>query len=191
MEVPDYSGEPQEQDPNAIRRLGLLAAEMAQLVLKEEDLEEQLKECKRELKNYQENLVPELMSEIGLTELVTAGGLRVEMKEEVRAAFPKEGDERRPIAFAYLERTGNDGIVKNVVGVSLGRDSAAAAKAIAEAISSVVSALKISASVEQTLSIHHQTLVKFLKDQLRDGAEVPMEAFGAFVQRFARIKRGK
>lgn len=45
------------------------------------------------------------------------------------------------------------------------------------------------ASVDYAETIHHQTLLKFVRDELRDGRPIPLEAFGAHVRATARIKR--
>jgi hypothetical protein len=186
-EVPDYSDDIVIPDQNAIQRLGKMVAEMAQLVLQEEELEDKLKKVQSELKQYQEQLIPELMTELDMVDLTTKGGIRVEMREEVRASFPKD-PERRELAFSWLRSTGNEGLVKHEFKIRYGRDSA---REVAK-LQKLLEEFEIgkTATVEQDQTIHHQTLVAFLKRELKEGHDVPLESFGAFVQKFAKIKRG-
>ncbi len=186
-EASEYADEIVVHDPNAIQRLGKMVAEMAQLVLQEEELEDKLKEVKNQLKQFQENLVPELMIELDLNDLTTKGGIRVEMREEVRASFPKDQD-RRDIAFSWLKQSGNEGLVKHEFKIRYGRDSAQEVERLARLLEE--HGISKTATVEQDQTIHHQTLVAFLKRELKEGHDVPLEAFGAFTQRFAKIKRG-
>lgn len=187
-EIPDYSGEISEPSPDVMKRLGGLAVKLGQLILEQEELEDRLKDVKKQIVQYQETLLPEVMDEIGLSDITTKGGLRIEMREEVRASLPKD-EGKRLAAFRYLRDTGNDGIIKRQFVINYGRDSAQWAEAFAEMLEKAE--IKEHATVEQMETIHQQTLLKFLREQLDSHEEVPLESFGAFVQRFARIKRGK
>jgi hypothetical protein len=184
-DVPDYSDEVQAPSPDAIKKLGQLAAKMGQLMLEKEDLESKVKGVAEELKIYAENLVPELMAEIGLTEIKTKGGLVVELREEVRAALPKD-EGKRSVAFQYLKDTGNDGLLTNEFVVNCGRDPEVTAQ-----VAQVLTSVPEGTTVEQSTTLNHQSMLAFLRRELKEGKPVPLEAFGAFVQKFAKIKMGK
>ncbi len=188
--APDYSGEDSPgEDESAAKRLTGLVLKMAQLEIEEGDLEYRLKETQKELRQYRENLVPELMAELGSTLFRTAlGGIEVEMKEELRASFPKEAS-RQAQVFAYLKETGNDGMIKREITVQYGRDSVEWAEQLVQKLEEWE--VGKHATVQQEWNIHHQTLLAFLRGQLRDGKNVPMEMFSAFVQKYAKIKRAK
>lgn len=187
-EVPDYSEETQEAKPDAMKRLSQLAAKMGQLTLEEMDLEEKLKDVQNELKTYQENLVPEIMAEIGMREITTLGGMKIELREEVRASLPKD-PERRSAAFAYLKDTGNDGLITREFVINYGRDSTEWAEEFAKKLEELN--VGEHAVVKQEETINHQSMCAFLRRELKDGTNVPLEAFGAFVQKFAKIKLKK
>lgn len=186
--VPDYSDDSPPPDEDSMRRLTRLVLEMGQLEMREHDLTQELESVQKQLKSYQENLVPSLMAEIGIKTLETKSGIVVELRDEVRASFPKD-EEKRQRAFAYLEQTGDDGLIKREFSVRYGRDSIAWAKQFAQWLEET--GVKEHATVEEDWSINHQTLLAYLRRQLRDGADVPLDAFGSFVQSFAKIKRGK
>lgn len=171
---------------DSIKQLGSLSVTMAKLLLEQEELEDRLKEVKKQVRKYQEDFVPEVMAEIGLKSVVTAGGMQIDVKEHVRASFPKDL-QKRESAFKYLKDSGNDGLVKREFAIKFGRDSEVEAEHFARALEEME---LDKASIESGWNINHQTLLKFLREELKSGAPVPLEAFGAFVQKIASIKRG-
>ena len=186
--VPDYSDEPQESSAEATARLTGLVLKMAQLEIEEGDLEEKLKLVGKELRQYRENLVPELMAELGMNLIRTKGGIEVEMKEELRASFPKDSS-RQTQAFGWLKETGNDGMIKREVSIQYGRDSVEWADQLIQKLEEW--GVGEHGVVQQDWTVNHQTLLAFLRRELKDGKPVPMEVFSAFVQKYAKIKRAK
>lgn len=185
--VPDYSGEKVAPSEDSMKRLNRLVIEMGQLELQKEELEEQLEKINKQIREYSENLIPTLMTEVGIDLYRTKGGITVELKEEVRASFPKD-ESKRARAFRFLEETGDDGIIKRQFTIQYGRDSIQWANQLHDELKR----LKVEehATVSEDWSIHHQTLLSYLRSKLKEGANVPMDAFGAFVQSYAKIKRG-
>lgn len=184
-DVPDYSGEQTAPPEDSMKRLTKLIVEMGQLKLECDELGMKLAEKQKELREYEENLVPMLMNEIGQTYVRTKSGIEVELKEEVRASFPKD-EKKRAAAFRFLEETGDDGIIKREFRIRYGRDSIEWANKLHEELKRL--GVANHATVEEDWSVHHQTLLAYIRGKLKEGANVPMEAFGAFVQSFAKIK---
>lgn len=187
--MPDYGEDAApETAAETHARLQGLVLKMAQLELEEGDLTTKLESVQQELRRYRENLVPELMSELGVEVIRTRGGIHVEMKEELRAAMPKDSP-RQARAFAWLKETGNDGMIKREITVQYGRDSTE----WAEQFLLQLEELKVGehATIQQEWTVNHQTLLAFLRGELREGRNVPMEVFSAFVQKYAKIKRGR
>lgn len=185
--VPDYSGEEKTSSEDTMKRLTRLVLEMGQIELEIEDIEEKLKEKQKHLREYQENLIPALMSEVGTDLYRTKSGITVELKDEVRASFPKD-EQKRSKAFRYLEESGDDGIIKRQFVIQYGRDSVEWANKLHDELEKL--GVSEHATVSEDWSINHQTLLAYLRGKLREGQNVPLEAFGAFVQSFAKIKRG-
>lgn len=185
--IPDYSGEEiVAPTPDKLKQLGQLVAKQGLLELEIEDLEAQLKLKKKEADNYAENLVPALMAEIGMAYVKTMGGLEVELKESIRASIPQD-PAKREAAFGWLHETGNDGIIKREITVRYGRDEGKFADDLMNLLKD--NGVYDHAQVEHEWNIHNSTLVSFLKSELAAGHNVPLEAFGAFIQKRARIKR--
>lgn len=185
--IPDYShDEPVQQSVDVIKQLGQLAAQQGLLELQIEDLEAQLKQLKKEHAQYAEKLVPDLLAQIGLKSVTTRGGLTVELKEDIRASIPQD-PAKRDVAFGYLHDTGNDGIIKREITIRYGRDEGQFADDLLSKLEELN--IKEHATIEHEWNIHNSTLVAFLKGELKEGKNVPMEAFGAFIQKHAKLKR--
>ncbi len=186
--IPDYSGEKVEGSPEIMQRLRGLVLKMAQLELQEMDLETDLKSVQKELRSYREDLVPGVMAEIGSDLMRTEGGITVEIKEELRASMPKDGPKQAQV-FAWLKSTGNDGLIKREITVQYGRDSVQWAEELTQKLEEW--GVGDHATVSQEWNIHHQTLLAFLRGELKEGHNVPLELFNAITQRYAKIKRPK
>lgn len=183
--VPDYSGEQTAPSGDSMKRLTRLVVEMGSLEIRKLELQSQISKLESELKQYQENLVPTLMNDVGQTYVRTKSGIEVELKEDVVASFPKD-ERKRAIAFRYLEDEGDDGIIKRQFVISYGRDSIKWANELAEKLREW--GVEKHATIQEDWSIHHQSLLAYLREKLRQGANVPLDAFGAFVRSFAKIK---
>lgn len=186
--LPDYSGEAPAPKMDAMQRLSQLAVKMGSLELKKLELEEEMARVEAELKTYQMNLVPEVMAEIGLTEIKTKGGMTIELRQEVRASLPKD-PEKRDRAFAYLKDTGNDGLITQEIIVNYGRDAGEFAEQLLSALEQMN--VREHATVEHQKTINFQSMLAFLRRELKEGKPVPLEAFGAFVQNMAKLKLPK
>lgn len=187
-EIHDYSDEQVEPDENEIKRLGRLVVKLAELMLEEQEADENLKRIQKERRQYEQNLIPELMEQIGMSEVTTMGGMKVTCKDVIRVSFPKD-PEKVQRAFAWLRETGNDGIIKRQFTIQYGRGDGAWAEKFNELLAE--QEVEEHAHVEQTKTIHPTTLKSFLEKELVKGTDPPLEDFGAFQQKFAKIKLPK
>lgn len=172
-------------DPDQMAQLQRLVAQLGSAEEEIERREAALSEAKQVARELAENSIPELMQSIGLTELTTTEGLRIKLREEIRASFfPKDKAKREP-AYEWLRVHHHDGLIKNRVEVIFNREQSQLAKDFVDYCDKFGTPLNVS----QNMDIHNQTLVAFLKERVREGEEVPLDLFGAFVQKFARIER--
>jgi hypothetical protein len=169
-----------------VRQLQRLILGMSQLELRKLELEQELETVGKEYRTYADNLVPEMMAELGMKQVTTAGGAIVTVSEEVRASFPKE-PQRQATAFQWLKDTGNDGLIRREIKVSYGRDSTEWAELLVQKMEEWGVAQH--GVIDQKWSINHRSMLAFIRSALRDGTAVPLEAFGAVVQKTAKIKR--
>lgn len=161
-------------------------AEIARAIRAAEDrianVEEQLKEYKKELLKLTDEDLPAMLQELGLSSFSLDDGSNVEVKPTYGASIKVDN---RPAAFEWLREHGYDDIIKNTVACSFGRgedDRASAFAAFAE---------REGYFAEQKTEVHPQTLRAFVKERVEAGDEFPMELFGAYVGQRAVIKRSK
>lgn len=128
-----------------------------------------LKNAKATQLRLEQDDLPELMRELGLSEVKLDDGAAVKVVEDVDCAIT---DERRPAAHAWLELHGFGGLIKTAVTVDFARDERAAAQACAEHITTD---LGLPAQVGER--VHPQTLKAFVKEQLAMGHSVPFDLF--------------
>ena len=185
MPTHDYSGYEEEAAPDQQKLLNNLADQLAAVDNEIEELNAKLTAAEARAKQLRENDIPEMMHSLGLKEIVLANGLCVKLREEVRASFFAKNPEKREPAFRWLKENGHDGIIKNVVAVQFGKGD----EEIAERFEKFAREFDAPLNLQRKRDIHGQTLLAFLREQLREGQEVPLEKFGAFVQKFAKVER--
>ena len=146
------------------------------------DLEQTLKEQKKELLKLTDEEMPSMLAEIGMSSFALDDGSTVEVKQTYGASILVD---KRPEAYVWLRDNGHDDIIKNTVLCQFGRgedDQAGAFAAFAQ---------KQGFIPEQKTEVHPQTLRVFVKERCEAGEDFPMELFGAWVGQRAVIKRGK
>lgn len=177
----DYSayvgmGHNQPSDLPEITKLAQ-AQHVAQVKVKK--LEAELKVAKEELRQIAEKRLPEAMDSVGITTYTTKEGVSVEISEKIRASLPVEN---RPKAFAWLEENGFGGMIKSEVIVNFGRSKIDDATKLVEELRAESHLANLERRVEP------MTLTAFVKEQLTQGKELPLDIFGVFRQRIAEVE---
>lgn len=182
-------------DDEGLKSVGSLADEQYKLEFREDnsnvemlaamdlsvpELEEALKLRKVTLQTIKESSLPNALEAFGLSEVKLLDGSKVTVKDEVYSAITEEN---KPAAFSWLEKTGNDGIIKNEFKVPFGKGQDSEAKEL----ESILREHGISYSSSR--SIHYQTLRAFVKQQLEGGKPIPSDIFSIHVKKVATIKR--
>lgn len=162
-----------------LAQLTNLAEQQAQLEADIAKLEAALNEKREELRAVAERAVPELMDALNLAEFRTASGLKIEVSETIRASIPQA---TAPRAFAWLRAQGHGALIKRAIAMTFGKGEDEAADALAKRLEGE------GFDVEDKASVHPSTLSAFVREKLRDGAELPLELFGVHRQRVSKIK---
>lgn len=142
-------------------------------------LEEQLETAKESLRQVQEYLLPEAMTNMGLSEFKMVDGSKITIRDDVYASIRKD---KLAEAVEWLGSIGLGDIVKDKVDVAFGRGQANDA----EQLLSYCRQMGFNAS--ETLSVHPQTLKATVKEQMARGVEFPEEYFSTGPLRKAIIK---
>lgn len=178
----DYSGyvNPGHNRPQSIEEVTKLAEKQVEAQDKVEFLTGQLSEAKEELRKIAEEFLPEKMEELGLNTFSTSDGKhRVEIVEKVRGSLPVEN---RPKGMLWLEANGFSGMIKSKVIVEFPRDQLPEANKLVEELR-----LQDKTAVVER-KIEPQTLDAFIREQLSQGKEIPLNIFGVYRQRIAKVE---
>jgi|TARA_R100000278_G_scaffold115200_2_gene93983 hypothetical protein len=153
------------------------------------ELQEQTKKCEDHLKKLHEEErllseqeIPNLMQKAGISMLKLADGSSVEVKPFYTAKIPVSKQDE---AFTWLRDNGYGDIIKNNVTVTFGKSEDNAA-------SSVFHDLKEAGhNVTQKEKVEPMTLKAFVKEQIQNGHNLPMDLFGVYVANKTNIKGEK
>ena len=142
--------------------------------------EDALKEHKKQIENLSGEVIPTMMSEMGLSQLKLADGSSVDVKPHYNATITQANKEA---AFNWLRNNGLGDIIKNEILVSFGRNEDNKAADYAN--------LAKSHGFEPTqkLKVEPMTLKALVRERLEAGKEMPTELFNVFVGNKTTIKR--
>lgn len=155
------------------------------LLEKKEDLEQKIseqekliKKDKELLRELTENLIPDLMNEMGLSEFKTKDGKTVSIEKFYSASISKD---RFETASEWLRETNNDGIIKHEILVPVGRETE-----LLEKVTAILSEAGV--GFENKESVHHSTLRAFVKERIENGQPLPLDLFGVHIGTRVKVK---
>jgi hypothetical protein len=146
------------------------------------DAELQLAELKEELDHVKSELLPDAMAEAGVESFTLANGYTVSIKNAVFASIPEKFKEQ---AFSWLRAHNAGSIIKNQFTLQFGKGD----DDKADKLKQLLESQGLEAEIKQ--AVHPMTLKAFIKEQLEQGVEFPMDVFGATVKNFANVKEPK
>ena len=145
-----------------------------------EKTEESLKEQKKQKDHVSMEVIPTLMSEMGLAELKLVDGSVVTVKPNYSASITVAN---REAAFNWLRNNGLGDIIKNEISVSFGRNEDNKAADYASL------AQERGFQPTQKLKVEPMTLKALVRERIEAGKEMPTEIFNVFVGNKTTIKR--
>ena len=142
--------------------------------------EENLKNTKKEIENLSGEVIPTMMSEMGLSHLKLMDGSSVDVKPHYSATITQANKEA---AFNWLRNNGLGDIIKNEISVSFGRNEDNKAADYAE--------LAKSNGFEPTQKLKGEpmTLKALVRERIEAGNPMPAEIFNVFIGNKTTIKR--
>ena len=144
--------------------------------------ENNLKDLKKEQQRISGEVIPTMMSEMGLSELKLQDGSHLKVATSYRATITEANKEA---AFNWLRENGLGDIIKNEISVSFGRNEdnkAADYAALAQ---------ERGYQPTQKLKVEPMTLKALVRERIEAGKEMPTEIFGIFSENKTTIKRNK
>lgn len=147
----------------------VLSRKLTRLIEEAENQSAALEKTQLAIKEVSEKQLPDLMSSVGLTEMMVAGR-KVFLKDDYFANVSKE---RQAAAFAWLRERNMGSVIKEEVVVP---------------VSSKDALIQAGIAFEPRGSIHASTLKALVKEQIEAGNEFPRELFGVHVATKAVVK---
>ena len=143
------------------------------------DLQKQMKKCQDNLKNLEEQErllseqeIPNLMQQAGISMLKLADGSSVEVKPFYAAKIPMSKVDE---AFSWLSDNGHGDLIKNQVSLTFGKSEDNVANSLVEDLKNK------GHNVSQKKKVEPMTLKGFVREQIQNGHNLPMDLFGVYV----------
>ena len=162
-----------------------LADQVERLEVMQQQLEIQedaIKEKKKQIQHISGEVIPTMMSEMGLAELKLHDGSHLKVSTSYRATITEANKEA---AFNWLRNNGLGDIIKNEISVSFGRNEDNKAADYAEL------AKGQGFQPTQKMKVEPMTLKALVRERIEAGKEMPTEIFGVFSENKTTIKRNK
>jgi len=144
--------------------------------------EDALKEKKKQIQHISGEVIPTMMSEMGLAELKLHDGSHLKVSTSYRATITEANKEA---AYNWLRENGLGDIIKNEISVSFGRNEDNKAADYAEL------AKGQGFQPTQKMKVEPMTLKALVRERIEAGKEMPTEIFGVFSENKTTIKRNK
>ena len=160
-----------------------LASQVKSLKELEDELkadEESLKNKKKEIERISGEVIPTMLSEMGLSSLKLADGSAVDVKPYYTANISIAN---REAAYGWLRSNGLGDIIKNDITVSFGRNEDNKAADYANL------ARGQGFEPTQKLKVEPMTLKALVRERIEAGKDMPMDTFNVFVGNRTKITR--
>jgi len=155
------------------------ATRLAELNNEMERIKTAEKQVQMEIKRITEEVIPNYMRELGLSEIKLANGAKVSVKDQIFASIKKENQH---LAFKWLRDNGHDSLIKNEFKINFGKGEDERASTLKKILEDAGYDFK------EKEEVHWQTLRAFVREQLENGVQLPEEAFSVHVVPTAVIK---
>ena len=173
----------QEEVLDRTTNINKLADKIKELQANQQQLqiqEDAIKQKKKDIEYLSGEVIPTMLSEMGLSFLKLQDGSSVEVKTNYSATITQANKEA---AFNWLRENGLGDIIKNEISVSFGRNEDNKAADYAE--------LAKGQGLEpvQKLKVEPMTLKALVRERIEAGKEMPTELFNVFIGNKTTIKR--
>ena len=173
----------QEEVLDKTTNINKLADKIKELQAQQEQLqiqEDAVKQKKKDIEYLSGEVIPTMLSEMGLSFLKLQDGSSVEVKTNYSATITQAKKEE---AFNWLRENGLGDIIKNEISVSFGRNEDNKAADYANL------AKGQGFEPQQKLKVEPMTLKALVRERMEAGKEMPTELFNIYVGNKTTIKR--
>lgn len=155
-----------------LKSLADLAIAQLNLEKKLQSLEEEAATLKERLRNISEIVIPETMTQLGMSAFKLADGCAITIKPFVSAKIPEAEEDH---AFAWLRSNNHDSIIKQHMALEFGKGEDKRAQKVAATL------VKMGIPFKSKTGVHPMTLKSFCRERIEAGdITFPKELFGVF-----------
>lgn len=165
--------------PEQLARIGNLAAYQRSLEDQVDNQEKTLKELKSRLRQVREVDIPDALAEAGLESITTTDGHKIEVETKLFASVAKKN---LPQVCAWLADHGHGSLIKPKLEVAFSNGEQESMAIWAESLEG--QGLRVS-TVE---SVNTTSLKAMIRELSAEGADLPLDLFGAHWVRQSTIK---
>ena len=173
----------QEEVLDKTTNINKLADKIKELQAHQQQLEVQedsIKQKKKDIEHLSGEVIPTMLSEMGLSFLKLQDGSSIEVKTNYSATITQANKEN---AFKWLRENGLGDIIKNEISVFFGRNEDNKAADYADL------AKGQGFQPTQKMKVEPMTLKALVCERIEAGKEMPTELFNVFVGNKTNIKR--
>jgi|TARA_R100001530_G_scaffold110638_1_gene77892 hypothetical protein len=157
-----------------------LGRQLSELEEKIQIEEEHLKSLKNEHRKISEDLLPNKLRELGVSEFKLADGTSMSIQQYYSARITPDN---RDACFHWLENNGLGDIIKNTVSANFGRGED-------DAASELMTQLEDDGhSLVQKKWVEPMTLKAVVREQVEKGTDLPLETFNVYVGQKIKVKK--
>jgi|TARA_R100001591_G_scaffold57013_2_gene66583 hypothetical protein len=184
IKMPDFEADQQDamKKTTNIHSLADQVEKLESLNKKLQNQEESMKSTKAEIQKVSGDIIPTMMSEMGLAELKLHDGSHLKVSTSYKAHISKAMEET---AYNWLRTNGLGDIIKNEISVSFGSGEDNKAADYAELAKSN------GFQPTQKMKVEPMTLKALVRERIEAGKEMPTEIFGIYSENKTTIKRNK
>ena len=142
--------------------------------------ENNLKDLKKAYQHISGEVIPTMMSEMGLSELKLQDGSHLKVATSYKAHISEANKEA---AYNWLRNNGLGDIIKNEISVSFGKDEDN------KAASYVDLAKSQGLEPARKMKVEPMTLKALVRERIEAGKDMPTEIFGVYTENKTTIKR--
>ena len=182
MSIIDRMEEESQPDIKAedLGNISDLGRQLSELEDKIQIEEEHLKTLKDEHRKISEDLLPNKLRELGVSEFKLADGTSMSILQYYSARITPEN---REVCFHWLENNGLGDIIKNTVSANFGRGED-------EAASELMTQLEDDGhSLVQKKWVEPMTLKAVVREQVEKGNDLPLDAFNVYIGQKIKVKK--
>lgn len=177
----DYAGFREQIGDNLNGVLRSLADELQAAEQEIERLTKELEVANTTKRDISENRIPQATD--GMEGKFNLGdGRELQVKEEIRSSIA--GEKKMP-AIQWLDEHNFGHIVKREIIFEFPKGDEERCKLFIEKVQQLGMKNLV---MKSNFNVHHATLNSWVKEQLKEGTELPVDVFGIFRQRVAKVK---